>query len=196
MFGFVVLLTLVVGLMLGLLPALRITRTQAATGLREQGRGIAGSAAWLRVGKLVVVGQLALSLPLLVGAGLLVRTLVNLQHVDLGYASEAVLTVRVDAQAAGYEPARQTAAFEALLDADPRACPACAPRPTRTTASSAAPTTATEISVEGYTPDRPTAIEARATTRSGRATSRRSGMPVLLGREITEQDRPAAAWCA
>ena len=81
---FVFVLTLVVGLMLGLLPALRITKTPVATGLRDQGRGIAGSAAWLRIGRLVVVGQLALSLPLLVGAGLLARTLVNLQRVDLG----------------------------------------------------------------------------------------------------------------
>ena len=106
-------LTLAAGLVLGMLPALRITKTQAATGLREQGRGIAGSAAWLRVGKLVVIGQLALSLPLLVGAGLLVRTLVNLQHVDLGYPRAGVVTVRVDAQAASYDPVRQTTAFEA-----------------------------------------------------------------------------------
>ena len=106
-------LTLAAGLVLGMLPALRITKTQAATGLREQGRGIAGSAAWLRVGKLVVIGQLALSLPLLVGAGLLVRTLVNLQHVDLGYPRAGVVTVSVDAQAASYDPVRQTTAFEA-----------------------------------------------------------------------------------
>ena len=118
--AFVFLLTLAAGLMLGLLPALRITRTEAATGLREEGRGIAGSAAWLRVGKLVVVGQLALSLPLLVGAGLLVRTLFNLQRVDLGYPRDGVVTVRVDAQAAGYDPARQTAAFEAAAGAHPR----------------------------------------------------------------------------
>ena len=67
--AFVFSLTLAVGLVLGLLPALRITDTRPAVALRE-GKGIAGSAAWLRVGKLVVVGQLALSLPLLVGAGL------------------------------------------------------------------------------------------------------------------------------
>ena len=102
--GFVFVLTIVAGLILGLLPALRITKTQAATGLREEGRSIAGSAAWLRVGKAVVVGQLALSLPLLIGAGLLVRTLVNLQHVDLGYPKDDVVTMRVDGQAAGYDP--------------------------------------------------------------------------------------------
>src|SRR5215470_9305302 len=72
--AFVLGLTLVSGLFLGLLPAMRVTNAEAITGLREQGRGIAGSAAWLRIGKAVVIGQLALSLPLLVGAGLLVRT--------------------------------------------------------------------------------------------------------------------------
>jgi predicted permease len=106
-------LTLAVGLVLGLLPALRITDTQPAATLRE-GRGIAGSAGWLHVGKLVVIGQFALSLPLLVGGGLLVRTLVNLQRVDLGYPAEGLLTVRVDADAAGYAPPRQMAAFETL----------------------------------------------------------------------------------
>lgn len=64
--GFVLVLSVVTGLLLGVLPALRTTRR----GLRDQGRGVAGSAAWLRVGRLVVVAQLALSLPLLVGAGL------------------------------------------------------------------------------------------------------------------------------
>src|SRR5262245_12640755 len=79
--AFVLGLTLVCGLFLGLLPAMRVTNAEAITGLREQGRGIAGSVAWLRIGKAVVIGQLALSLPLLVGAGLPVRALVNLQRV-------------------------------------------------------------------------------------------------------------------
>ena len=82
--AFAFLLTLAAGVMLGLLPALRVTRSEALAGLREEGRSIAGSATWLRLGKVVVVGQLALSLPLVVGSGLLVRTLFNLQRVDLG----------------------------------------------------------------------------------------------------------------
>ena len=172
--AFVFGLTLAVGLILGLLPALRITDTQPAARLRE-GKGVAGSAAWLRVGKLVVVGQLALSLPLLVGAGLLMRTLVNLQRVDLGYPTEGLLTVRVDADPAGYEPLRQTAAFEALLRAFAPSL-ACAPRPTRTTDSSATLTTAIG------SPSRATrrqmhARSDRATTRSRLAISRRWEFP-------------------
>ncbi len=193
--GFVFALTLVAGLILGLLPALRITKTQAATGLREQGRGIAGSAAWLRVGKLVVVGQLALSLPLLVGAGLLVRTLVNLQHVDLGYPKDDVLTVRVDAQPAGYDPARQAAAFDALL-ARIRAVPGVRAATYSNNGLFGGSDNGDQIIVEGYTPkgddDRGSRYD-----QVGPGYFSTLGIPMLLGREITEAgSRRRAAWSA
>ena len=151
MLAFVFVLTLVSGLFLGLLPALRITKAEAVTGLREQGRGIAGSVAWLRIGKAVVVGQLALSLPLLVGAGLLVRTLVNLQRVDLGYAKDNLLTLRVDAKAAGYDPTRQALAFETLL-ARIRAIPGVRSATFSNNGLFGGSDNGDQINVEGYTP--------------------------------------------
>jgi predicted permease len=185
--GFVFGLTLAAGLILGLLPAWRITKTQTATGLREQGRGIAGSAAWVRVGKLVVVGQLTLSLPLLVGAGLLVRTLFNLQHVDLGYPKDDLLTVRIDAQPAGYDPLRQTAAFEELLSRI-RAIPAVSSATYSNNGLFGGSDNGDQINVEGYTAtgrdDRGSRYDA-----VGPRYFSTMGIPVLLGREITEQDR-------
>jgi predicted permease len=185
--AFAFLLTLAAGAMLGLLPALRVTRTEAATGLREEGRSIAGSATWLRLGKLVVVGQLALSLPLVVGSGLLVRTLFNLQRVDLGYAREGVATVRVDAEAAGYDAARQTAAFEGLL-ARIRALPGVRAATYSNNGLFGGSDNGDQITVEGYTPT------GRGDTGSrydavGPGYFSTLGIPVLLGREITEQDR-------
>ena len=165
-------LTLAAGLALGLLPALRITKAHAMSGLREEGRGIAGSAAWLRIGKAVVVGQLALSLPLLVGAGLLVRTLVNLQHIDLGYSKDGVLTMRVDAESAGYDPPARRPPSSSCSRASARSR-AFAPPPTRTTGSSADRTTATRSSSKA-TRRRAMATAGRATTPSARNTSRRS----------------------
>ena len=187
--GFVLVLTVAAGLMLGLLPGLRITKTQAVTGLREQGRGVVGSTAWLRLGKLIVVGQLALSLPLLVGAGLLVRTLFNLQRVDLGYPKDNLLTARVDGQAAGYDPVRQAAAFEELL-ARIRPFPASGSRRTRTTGSSAVQTTAIRSSSRATRP-RVLTTTGRATTQIGPGYFSTLGVPVLLGREIAEQDLAA-----
>jgi len=188
---FVFVLTLVVGLMLGLLPALRITKTPVATGLRDQGRGIAGSAAWLRIGRLVVVGQLALSLPLLVGAGLLARTLVNLQRADLGYAKEGLLTVNVDAQAAGYEPARQAQAFEDLL-ARIRAVPGVRVATFSNNGLFGGSDNGDQITVEGYTPkgdgDRGSSYDA-----VGPGYFSTLGIAVMTGREITAQDGAASA---
>jgi predicted permease len=186
--GFVFVLTLAAGLILGLLPALRITKARAATGLREQGRGIAGSAAWLRVGKLVVVGQLTLSLPLLVSAGLLVRTLVNLQQLDLGYPKNDVLTIRVDAQAAGYDPPRQTIAFEDLL-ARVRAVPGVRAATYSNNGLFGGSDNGDRIIVEGYKPtgrsDGGSSYDA-----VGPGYFSTLGIPLVLGREITEQDRP------
>jgi putative ABC transport system permease protein len=185
--GFVFALTVAAGLVLGLLPALRITRTQAATGLRDQGRGVVGSAAWLRVGKLIVVGQLALSLPLLVGAGLLVRTLFNLQRVDLGYAKDGVLTARVDGQAAGYDPVRQTAAFDELL-ARIRAVPGVRAATYSNNGLFGGSDNGDQIVVEGYAPNGSDDRGSRY-DQVGPGYFSTLGVPVLLGREITEQDR-------
>ena len=180
--AFVFVLTLVAGLALGVLPALRIIKSDAGQGLREQGRGIAGSVAWLRIGKLVVVGQLALSLPLLVGAGLLVRTLLNLQHLDLGYPKEDLLTVRIDARPAGYDPVRQTLTFEQLLARirSPRRCAA-------TTEQRALRRVRCARSSSGLRQgqgDRGSSYDA-----VGPRYFSTLGIPVLLGREIREEDR-------
>ena len=185
--GFVVVVTLIVGLLLGLLPALRITKTPVGVGLRDQGRGVAGSAAWLRVGRLVVVGQLALSLPLLIGAGLLARTLINLQRVDLGYPTAGLLTVRVDAQDAGYDPQRQIQALEELLGRI-RTVPGIGAVTYSNNGIFGGSDNGDQISVEGYTPkgdgDRGSSYDA-----VGPGYFSTLGVPVLAGREITEQDR-------
>jgi predicted permease len=186
--AFVLVVSLVTGLLMGLLPALRTTRTNPLTGLREQGRGVAGSAAWLRVGRLVVVAQLALSLPLLVGAGLLARTLVNLQHVDLGYSRDDVVTVRVDAESAGYDIARNTVAFERIL-AGIRALPSVRVATYSNNGLFGGGDNGDRIVVEGYTSkgdgDRGSRYDA-----VGPGYFSTLGVPILLGREITDADRP------
>jgi predicted permease len=185
--AFVVGVTLAAGVFLGLLPALRTTQAQAVAGLREQGRGIAGSAAWLRVGKAVVIGQLALSLPLLVGAGLLARTLVNLQRVDLGYPKDGVLTVNIDAQPAAYDPVRKSDAFGRLLTRI-QALPGVRVASYSNNGLFAGSDNGDQIVVEGYTSkgdnDRGSRYDA-----VGPGYFSTLGIPIVLGREITEQDR-------
>jgi predicted permease len=186
--AFVFVLTLVSGLFLGLLPAMRITKAEAVTGLREQGRGIAGSIAWLRIGKAVIIGQLALSLPLLVGAGLLARTLVNLQRVDLGYSKDNLLTLRVDAKAAEYDPTRQALAFETLLERI-RAIPGVRSATFSNNGLFGGSDNGDQINVEGYTPKGDNDSGSRY-DQIGPGYFSTLGVPILLGREITADDRP------
>ena len=184
--AFVLGLTLAAGLIFGLLPALRISRARVATGLREQGRGIAGSATWLRIGKLVVLGQLALSLPLLVGSGLLVRTLLNLQHVDVGYSKDGLSTTRIDAQSAGYDMVRKALTFEQLL-ARIRSLPGVRAATYSNNGLFSGSDNGDQIVVEGYTStgqvDRGSSYDA-----VGPAYFSSLGIPVVRGREITEED--------
>src|SRR5262249_56801140 len=81
-----------------------------------QTRGAGGSPGLLRSGRLLAGLQLALSLPLLVGAGLLARTVHNLQHADLGFPSQRLLLVRVDLREAGYQGERRERVLRALVD--------------------------------------------------------------------------------
>jgi len=189
--AFVFGITLAAGLVLGLLPAVRITNTKPVTGLRESGRGIAGSVTWQRVGKAVVIGQLALSLPLLVGAGLLVRTLTNLQHIDVGYSKDHLITARISATPTGYGQARRTLAFDQLL-ARIRALPGVRAATYSNNGLFSGSDNGDQIIVEGYTPtgrqgDRGSLYDAVAPGYFATL-----GIPVLLGREISEADHAGA----
>ena len=185
--AFVFGLTLVAGLLLGLLPALRITKT------RSSARGCASRAAaspdpshGCGVGKLVVVGQLALSLPLLVGAGLLVRTLVNLQQVDLGYPKDGVLTVRVDARAAGYEPAASGGGLRLDCSTRIRAVPGVRAATYSNNGSVRRIGQRRSDHGRGLHAEGARRHAARATTQIGPQYFSTLGIPVLLGREISE----------
>jgi predicted permease len=88
--------TLAAGLAFGALPAWRLTGTSADVPLGGHGRGAVRPAGELRWGRWLVGAQLALSLPLLVVAGLLVQTVYNLHRPDLGFRAERLLLARVN----------------------------------------------------------------------------------------------------
>src|SRR5262249_49938440 len=105
--GFTGAIPLVAGLFFGALPAWQATRSDTGASLKDESRSATGSVGRMRWGRALVGLQLALSLPLLVGAGLLVRTLYNLQHLNLGFPNDHLLLVRVDMRDAGYTAARR-----------------------------------------------------------------------------------------
>ena len=101
--GFTLGLAVITGLIFGLAPALEATRFDLHNSLKEGGKNVGGGSHRLR--NVFVITQVALALVLLVGAGLLVRSLNRLQSVDPGFNPENLLTVRVTLPGQRYEEA-------------------------------------------------------------------------------------------
>ncbi|HEX3187371.1 MAG TPA: ABC transporter permease [Pyrinomonadaceae bacterium] len=99
--GFTLGLAVITGLIFGLAPALEATRFDLHDSLKEGGKNVGGGGHRLR--NVFVITQVALALVLLVGAGLLVRSLNRLQAVDPGFNARNLLTVRVTLPASRYE---------------------------------------------------------------------------------------------
>ncbi|MEJ2539138.1 MAG: ABC transporter permease [Gemmatimonadota bacterium] len=102
-------LTLATGLLFGLVPALQLRRNPPARTLNAEGRGPSRTTG--RVRNALVVAEVALSLILLVGAGLLVRSFTELLRVDTGIEARGVLTARVNLQGADYPDAASRQQF-------------------------------------------------------------------------------------
>ncbi|SPE35608.1 conserved membrane hypothetical protein [Candidatus Sulfopaludibacter sp. SbA3] len=105
---------LMTGILFGLVPALRATAMGPGRALKADA-GITPRTR-SRLLPTLVVTQVALSMVLLIGAGLFVRTLQNLEQLDPGFRSEGVLLAHLDARRAGYKDARLLALYQELLD--------------------------------------------------------------------------------
>jgi putative ABC transport system permease protein len=93
--GFTLLLSIVTGLAFGLVPALGASKVDLSRSLKESGRGATATATNHRLRSLLVGAEFALALVLLAGAGLLIRTFIALNEVDLGIDPHHVLTMRI-----------------------------------------------------------------------------------------------------
>ena len=103
------------GLLFGLVPALQASRTDLHDAMREGSRGTGGPGAGRARGALVV-SQMALALVLLIGAGLFMRSFLALQAVDAGFDSQGVLTARLALPTDRYgEPARRAAVIREFV---------------------------------------------------------------------------------
>ena len=114
-FGYIALVALAAGIGVGLLPALKASRTDLNTVLREGGRGTSEGSARQRARSVLVVAQVATSLVLLVAAALFVRSVRNAESIDLGFDPTHVLNASVDVEQQGYDEARGRQFFDELL---------------------------------------------------------------------------------
>ena len=111
--GYALLLSLTTGLGVGLVPALMVLRGSIASWMRATGTSVTQAP---RIRQALVVGQVALTVVLLCGAGLLARTLVALNTSNAGIDKSNVLTMEVQVPPSRYNPARRTAFFRQALE--------------------------------------------------------------------------------
>jgi len=109
--GFTLGISVVTGIAFGLAPAWQVSNLALSESLKEEGRGVMGGVRRSRLRNSLVVAEVALSLVLLVGAGLLFRSLVQLQRVSPGFDPQQVLTLRLAPSGDRYRDDPQFAAY-------------------------------------------------------------------------------------
>jgi predicted permease len=115
LFGFTLAVSILTGLLFGCAPALQATHPDLTPALKnDTARGTPGKR--LILGDFLVAGQVAVSLLLLIGAGLFIRTLGNLRNLDMGFRADDVLLVSLNPGLSRYTPERTRSFYAQLLD--------------------------------------------------------------------------------
>src|SRR3989454_5017500 len=113
---FTALISLVTAVLFGLVPAIRATRLDINRTLAANARGSIGGRGRVQTGRILAVAQVALSLVLLMGAALFIRSLHNMMASDLGYNRDHLLMAEVDPVGAGYKGANVPALYEKVRE--------------------------------------------------------------------------------
>lgn len=113
--GFAAGVTLLTVLIFGAAPALQASKIDLNKALKEGGRGSSGAGRYQTL-RLLVVVETALSLVLLIGAGLMMRSFIRLQHTDFGFNPENLLTLRLNLPVAKYDHPQRRVFFQQLLE--------------------------------------------------------------------------------
>ena len=180
--------TLLTSLLFGLAPAFRATRVSLSGVMKEGGQARAGGSR-LPLGKILIAGQVALSLTLLVGAGLFIRTLRNLDGVDTGFQRQSIMIVDVDPTNYGYQGHRLRLFYDELLErtrglAGVRAAGLSVMTPLGMNSR------ATSFTAEGYQPKSGERMIALSNPVSAGYFAT-MGIPLLLGRDFEPRDEPS-----
>src|SRR4029077_9341655 len=110
-FGFTALIAVATGVLFGLVPPIVPTKPNLNDGLKESGPGTSSALRRHRVRSLLVVGEVALALVLLIAAGLMIRSFQKVQAVDPGLNSKKLLTMRVSLPHSRYGKDPQVVGF-------------------------------------------------------------------------------------
>jgi putative ABC transport system permease protein len=116
-FGFTLVLSLITGLLFGVVPAWQATRGELNESLKDGGRGSSAGRRRSRVRSLLIVSEIALSLVLLIGAGLMIKSFFRLVQVNPGFETEHIATMRLSLPAAQYStPSKRAMFFQQIIN--------------------------------------------------------------------------------
>ena len=177
--------SLLTGVLFGLAPALQSTRMDFMPALKESRTGEGRGHGFRRfsLSRMLMVSQIAITLLILVAAGLFVRTLSNLASIPLGFNRENVLTFQLNARQAGHKDPEIVAFYDGLRTQF-SAIPGVRAASLSNHSLIGTGTSGTGISVSGAEPQSSSIL----TIGTGFFTTMQ--IPILMGREIDERDRP------
>jgi predicted permease len=180
-------LALITGIGFGLLPAIQSTRPNVYPTLKDQGGSVIGGFGQILSRRALVVAQVALSLLLLVGAGLFSRSLINLRKLDPGFQTSNMVTFAVDASRNGYSPQRIHQVYQSIQDRL-GSLPGVRAAALNQIMLLSGDNSMSGIHVEGYKSKPDEDMAPHFTTISPGYFST-VGIPLLLGRDFTAADR-------
>ncbi|HLX42996.1 MAG TPA: ABC transporter permease [Bryobacteraceae bacterium] len=179
-------LSLMTGILFGLAPAWQATRPAIAPTLKDQASNVSAGGGQARLRMALVASQVALSLVLLVGAGLFARSVYNLQAVDPGFKTSNLMSFSIDASLNGYTQPRMKELFVRLEDSLLQL-----PGVVAATEVEIAPLSGNDASssvrIDGYTP-KPDENMNPMVNWVGPGYFAAMGIPLISGREITRRD--------
>jgi predicted permease len=179
------------GLVFGLFPALHSTRSELIDAIRANAAQLSGHPNAARFRSALVTAQIALASALLICAGLFLKSLVNLSHVDTGVRVDDVVTFSMAPQRSGYDSTHSGALFRQVEEELAR-LPGVTGVTSATVPLLAGSNWGTDVSVEGF-PSGPDVDANSAFNEVGAGYFRTLAIPVLAGREFTPSDFTGAA---
>ncbi len=184
-------LSLGTGLLFGLFPALHSTRPDLITSLKGQAGQPSGARAAARFRTSLATTQIAMSMALLVAAGLFTRSLFNVSRVDLGIDIDRVIMFHVSPELNGYTPVRSKQLFD-RLERTLAETPGVRSVTTGSVPLLSGSNWGNSVSVEGFEAGPDTDTNSRFNVIGG-GYFRTLGIPLIAGREFTEADADTAA---
>ncbi|MEN3334849.1 MAG: hypothetical protein V7641_4214 [Blastocatellia bacterium] len=179
------LVSLATGVLFGLLPALQSTKTDLAATLKDEFAVGGHRRSWLK--NSLIVFQVALSLVLLIGGGLMLRSLQRTQMIDLGFNPHNAVSLSFDLRLQGYDEARGKEFQKRLLERV-RALPGVASAGTADLVPVDLHFSREAIFIEGQAPERTTTAPRALSSRISPGYFSAMSTPILQGREFSESD--------